>query len=128
MLWAMFCWENLGPVIHVDVNLTCATYLNIVEDQVHLFMTVVFPSGSGLFQQDNAPCHTAHIVQEWFEEHDEEFKVLPWSPNSPDFNPSEHLWDVRDQQVRSTAAPPRNLQDLKGFAANVLVPDTTGYL
>ena len=23
MLWAMFCWETLGPAIHVDVNLTC---------------------------------------------------------------------------------------------------------
>ena len=24
MLWAMFCWETLGPAIHVDVNLTHA--------------------------------------------------------------------------------------------------------
>ncbi|KAG7467566.1 hypothetical protein MATL_G00155170 [Megalops atlanticus] len=33
MLWEMFCWETLGPAIHVDVNLTRATYLNIVADQ-----------------------------------------------------------------------------------------------
>ena len=26
MLWAMFCWEALGPGIHVEVNLTHATY------------------------------------------------------------------------------------------------------
>ena len=38
MLWAMFCWETLGPGIHVDVNLTLSTYLNIVVDQVHPFM------------------------------------------------------------------------------------------
>ncbi|MCI4386854.1 hypothetical protein PGIGA_G00067410 [Pangasianodon gigas] len=66
-----------------------------------------------LFQQDNAPCHTAKIVQEWFEEHDKEFKVLTWPPNSPDLNPIEHLWDVLDKQVRSIEAPPHNLQDLK---------------
>uniref|UniRef100_A0AAY5KPB9 Tc1-like transposase DDE domain-containing protein n=1 Tax=Esox lucius TaxID=8010 RepID=A0AAY5KPB9_ESOLU len=113
MLWATFCWETLGPGIHVDVNLTDAAYLNIVADQLHPFMAMVFPDGSGLFQQDNSPCHTAHIVREWFEEHDEEFKVLPWPPNSPDLNPIEHLWDVLDQQVRSTPAPPRNLQELK---------------
>ena len=25
MFWAMFCWETLGPAIHVDVNLTHVT-------------------------------------------------------------------------------------------------------
>lgn len=49
---------------------------------------MVFHGGSGLFQQ-NAPCHTAYIVQEQFEEDDEEFKVLPWSPNSQVLNPDE---------------------------------------
>ena len=32
MLWAMFCWETLGPAIHVDVTLTRTTYLSIVAD------------------------------------------------------------------------------------------------
>ncbi|KAG5841041.1 hypothetical protein ANANG_G00195380 [Anguilla anguilla] len=85
----------------------------MVADQVHPFMATVFPGGSGLFQQGNAPCHTAKIVQEWFEEHDKEFMVLPWPPNSPDLSPIEHLWDVLEKQVRSMEAPPHNLQDLK---------------
>ncbi|MCI4387329.1 hypothetical protein PGIGA_G00072870 [Pangasianodon gigas] len=85
-------------------------------DRYHLpkhIMVTVLPNGSGLFQQDNAPCHTAKIVQVWFEHHDREFKVLTWSPNSPDLNLIEHLWDVLDKQVRSMEAPPHNLQDLK---------------
>ena len=32
MLWAMLCWETLSPAIHVDINLTLVTYLNIVAD------------------------------------------------------------------------------------------------
>lgn len=104
---------NLGPAIHVDVTLTRTTFLSIVADHVHPFMETVFPDGTGLFQQDNAPCHKAKMVQEWFEEHNNEFKVLTWPPNSPDLNPIEHLWDVLDKQVRSMEAPPRNLQDLK---------------
>ncbi|ROL49569.1 hypothetical protein DPX16_15895 [Anabarilius grahami] len=32
MLWAMFCWETLGPATHVDVTLTRTIYLSIVED------------------------------------------------------------------------------------------------
>ena len=113
MLWAMFCWETLGPAIHVDVTLTRITYLSIVADHVHPFMETVFTSGCGLFQQDNAPCHKAKMVQEWFEEHNNEFEVLTWPPNSPDLNPIEHLWDVLNKQVRSKEALPRNLQDLK---------------
>ncbi|KAF7666055.1 hypothetical protein LDENG_00118340 [Lucifuga dentata] len=76
-------------------------------------MSTVFPDGSGLFQQDNAPYHTAKIVQEWFEEHDKEFKVLTWPPNSLDLNPIEHLWDLLEKQVQSMDGPPHNLQDLK---------------
>lgn len=28
MLWVMFCWETLGPAIHVGVTLTHTTYLS----------------------------------------------------------------------------------------------------
>jgi len=74
---------------------------------VHPFVTMVIPAGNGLFPQDNAHCHTAYIVHKWFEEHEvlNKFKVLPWPPNSPE-------WDVLDQQFWSMAAPPCNLQDL----------------
>ncbi|KAK3510356.1 hypothetical protein QTP70_004933 [Hemibagrus guttatus] len=78
-------------------------------------METVFPDGCDLFQQDNAQCHKAKTVQEWFDEHNNEFEVLTWPPNSPDLNPIEHLWDVLDKQVRSMEAPPRNLQDLKNL-------------
>ncbi len=70
---------------------TCTNFLEIVADHVHSFMAMVFVALSGLLQQDNAPCHTAVIVQEWLEGHCKEFKVLPWPPNS-DLNPIEHLW------------------------------------
>lgn len=47
MLWAMFCWDSLGPAIHVDVTLICNTHLNIASDQVHPFMEMLFPHGRG---------------------------------------------------------------------------------
>jgi len=42
--------------------------------------------------------HTAHIVQDLFKEHDEEFKVLLWHLNSPNLNLTEHLCDVLDKK------------------------------
>ncbi|KAK3525669.1 hypothetical protein QTP70_004315 [Hemibagrus guttatus] len=113
MLWAMFCWETLGPAIHVEVTLTRITYLSIVAVHVHTLMETVFPDGCGLFQQDNAQCHKAKMVQEWFDKQNNQFEVLTWPPNSPDLNPIQHLWDVLDKQVRSMEAPPHNLEDLK---------------
>ena len=74
-----------------DVTWTCTIYLNIVADQVHPLMATI--------QQDNAPCYTANIVQEWFEAHNKKFKVLPCPPNSPDVYPIEHLWDVLEKQL-----------------------------
>lgn len=32
MLWAMFCWEPLGPALHVGVTLTGTTYPSFVAD------------------------------------------------------------------------------------------------
>ena len=59
-------------------------------------------------------CHgTKQKWSKWFEEHNNEFEVLTWPPNSPDLNPVELLWDVLDKQVQSMEAPPHNLQDLK---------------
>ncbi len=56
----MVSWHTLGPF----------AYLSIVADHVHPFMTTVYPSSGGYFQQDNAPCHKAQIISHWFLEHD----------------------------------------------------------
>ncbi|KAK3538284.1 hypothetical protein QTP70_034768, partial [Hemibagrus guttatus] len=42
--------------------------------------------------QDNAPCHKAEMLQEWFDEHNNQFEVLTPPPNSPDLNPVQHLY------------------------------------
>ncbi|GBM70130.1 hypothetical protein AVEN_151588-1 [Araneus ventricosus] len=68
-----------------------ANYLNIIADQLHPYMAFVFPTGNGIFQQDNASCHKARIVLEWFEEHIDEFHLMSCPPNSPDLNPMEHI-------------------------------------
>jgi len=44
-----------------------------------------YPSSDGYFQQDNAPCHKAWIISNWFLHN--EFTVLKWLPQSPNLNP-----------------------------------------
>jgi len=51
--------------------------------------------------------------QIWFLEHDNEFTVLKWPPQSSDLNPIEHLWDVVEQELRPLNVHPTNLHQLQ---------------
>ncbi len=55
----IFYWHTLGPLAPIEDRLKAIAYLSIVADHVHPFMTTVYPSSDGYFQQDNAPCHKA---------------------------------------------------------------------
>ncbi|GBM47052.1 hypothetical protein AVEN_68372-1 [Araneus ventricosus] len=90
-----------------------ANYLNIIAVQLLPFMAFVFPTGNGIFQQDNALCHKARIVLEWFEEHTTEFHLMSWPPNSPDLNLMEHIWDVRERQLRAQTPSCPNISTLR---------------
>lgn len=73
----MTVWGHaLTHLIHVHESLNKTPYLNIAAEKVHFFMLLVYPNGDGYFQQDNASCHSAGTVQNWFEEYEGEFTLL----------------------------------------------------
>ncbi len=82
MVWGIFSWHTLGPLVPIEHRLNTMAYLSIVADHVHPFMTTVYPSSDDYFQRDKAPCHKAQIISDWFLEHDNEFTLLKWPPHS----------------------------------------------
>lgn len=63
-----------------------------------------------------------HIVWAWFEEHDEDFKMLPWPLDSLDFPFKSIVGCVGTRSLIHTGFT----SQLKG-SANILVPDITGH-
>ncbi|GBL88493.1 hypothetical protein AVEN_159081-1 [Araneus ventricosus] len=56
IVWGIFSWHYLDPLIPLEGNLNSCAYLSIVADQVHPYMATVYPANDGVFQQDNAMC------------------------------------------------------------------------
>ncbi len=113
MVWGIFSWHTLGPLVPIEHRLYSTAYLSIVADHVHPIITTVYPSSDGYFQQDNAPCHKAQIISDRFLEHDNEFTLIKRPPQSLDLNPIEHLWDVVDREIHIMDVQPTNLQQLR---------------
>ncbi len=42
MVWGIFSWHTLGPLVPTEHRLNATAYLNIVADHVHPFMTTVY--------------------------------------------------------------------------------------
>ncbi len=57
MVGGIFSWHTLGHLEQIEHHLNTTAYLSIVADHVHPFMTTVYPSSDGYFQQDNVTKH-----------------------------------------------------------------------
>ena len=91
MVWGCFAGAHQGPLVSFRGVNTAVTYIATLRDNLLPFIETM-PldiKHDFIFQQDNAPIHTARIAKAWFVE--QAFKVMEWPPNSPDMNPIEHM-------------------------------------
>ena len=100
MLWGCFAGCFKGPLVPIHGTQTAETYIQVLQEHLVPFILETLPENGvfdAIFQQDNAPTHTAHITQHYLEQ--QEFVVMKFPPSSPDMNPIEHLWAVLKKEL-----------------------------
>lgn len=61
MLWGIFSWHNLGPLVSVEHHLNTTACPANAADHVHPFMTTEYPSSDCCFQHVKAS-----FISNWF--------------------------------------------------------------
>lgn len=110
MVWAAFGDRGKTPITFLEGRQTATLYQNTLNS--HLL-----PYGHRIggrqwvFQQDNAPIHSAGTTREWFLQHG--VRVLEWPSRSPDLNPIENLWGSLVRRVYAGGRQFDSINDLK---------------
>ena len=116
MVWAGVTSDGRKtPLIFIEegVKIDQAVYLELLSKKVLPWIQDEFQDKPICFQQDEAPSHTAKLVQQYCQDVFPDFwgKEI-WPPSSPDLNPMDFgMWSISERKACAKSVP--NVETLK---------------
>jgi transposase len=111
MFWSAVSTWSKFDLVEIQGTLNAQGYIDMLRLRFFPWLQKQ-KKGAFIFQQDNAPCHTAKLTQAYFQE--ENIMCLCWPPYSPDLNPIENLWGILKMKV--DAQKPTTIEQLRQFS------------
>ncbi|KAF2883572.1 hypothetical protein ILUMI_22636 [Ignelater luminosus] len=69
--WGWMSSAGPGELARISPHFTAAEYVDVLENVMLPTVRAIYPDNNIVFVHDNSPVHTARIVREWFEEHED---------------------------------------------------------
>jgi transposase len=99
MFWAVFGHNCRTGLLALDGDENSPNHgvtARVIIEVYRAFLPTILQPGD-IFMQDNAPIHTARLVQALLSELN--VTVMDWPSYSPDLNPIENLWALMKAEI-----------------------------
>lgn len=96
MVWAAIGWNGRTAIRVIESTMDAIDYQEVLRSTLLPKINEI-AEGRPIFQQDNAPVHSARSTKDWLGRR--RITVIDWPARSPDLNPIENCWGWLTRQV-----------------------------